>query len=520
MDIAKATPEWQPQFAVAYNTENSFARTIFDNALAAAGRARIAAGDFAAARAYADGDNRALFPYFLSQLEAAGLDSMRAVHIAQDWTRGEARPQPGTPRYDSLLKRVSEETFLGERFGTRNALRARIYHVEGQRTFAHALPNGEIIVGGNGRMYSAFSDNRYFVEKNGGLYIVEAGLYGQGAVRTNNKRWEFTGSIRVDKNQNFDMQISPRLSVGVVVGAKREHFFRIAFNSGFRPPTLEQQFVKLQRANSIVLGGNPRAFEFYNFINNVYTPISFDAFTSARARGVPLSEAAGLLQKFELKAIQPEVARSLEAGYRNNISDKFILDASAYFTLNKNIVSTTQVVGPPPDFKGSFTPIQADSGRFSAGEIFINIDKTITTYGAAVRAVYNFSPHLSLITNYGYNNFIEDNSVRRVIYTNFSTPKHLARANFVARNIAKHLGFSVVVNYTSNFFAILSQDALIEVPAYATLDAQISYKIPALKSFVKVGGTNILNNRHVEALGGGTVGALVYLQLTFDEFLR
>jgi len=55
---------------------------------------------------------------------------------------------------------------------------------------------------------------------------------------------------------------------------------------------------------------------------------------------------------------------------------------------------------------------------------------------------------------------------------------------------------------------------------YVTLDLQTSYKFSAFKTILKIGGTNLLNNRHTQILGGGTIGAMAYVQLTFDEFLH
>ncbi len=58
------------------------------------------------------------------------------------------------------------------------------------------------------------------------------------------------------------------------------------------------------------------------------------------------------------------------------------------------------------------------------------------------------------------------------------------------------------------------------VPAYSTIDAQISYKIPSIKSVVKIGGSNLANQRYIQSLGGPSIGAIYYVSLTFDELMR
>jgi outer membrane receptor protein involved in Fe transport len=49
-------------------------------------------------------------------------------------------------------------------------------------------------------------------------------------------RLKFTGSIRYDKAQNYDGNVSPRVSL-VYSGGERRHNFRGSFQTGFRNPT-------------------------------------------------------------------------------------------------------------------------------------------------------------------------------------------------------------------------------------------------------------------------------------------
>ena len=59
-----------------------------------------------------------------------------------------------------------------------------------------------------------------------------------------------------------------------------------------------------------------------------------------------------------------------------------------------------------------------------------------------------------------------------------------------------------------------------KVPAYTTVDAQLSYRLPNLKSVVKVGGSNLANKWYFQSLGGPNIGAIYYISLTFDELMR
>lgn len=54
------------------------------------------------------------------------------------------------------------------------------------------------------------------------------------------------------------------------------------------------------------------------------------------------------------------------------------------------------------------------------------------------------------------------------------------------------------------------------VPSYGQVDAQVHIKFNRLKTLVKVGVTNLLNNEHYETYGGPKVGRLAYVQVRYN----
>ncbi len=58
------------------------------------------------------------------------------------------------------------------------------------------------------------------------------------------------------------------------------------------------------------------------------------------------------------------------------------------------------------------------------------------------------------------------------------------------------------------------------VPAYHTVDAHVSLKIPMAKILIKVGGSNLFNHRYYQMIAGPTIGAMYYVTFVFDELLR
>jgi outer membrane receptor protein involved in Fe transport len=56
------------------------------------------------------------------------------------------------------------------------------------------------------------------------------------------------------------------------------------------------------------------------------------------------------------------------------------------------------------------------------------------------------------------------------------------------------------------------------VPAYHTLDAQVTYKFPAIKSLVGIGANNMLNQYYITAMGNPSIGGLYYVRFAYNIF--
>ncbi len=58
-----------------------------------------------------------------------------------------------------------------------------------------------------------------------------------------------------------------------------------------------------------------------------------------------------------------------------------------------------------------------------------------------------------------------------------------------------------------------------DVPAFSTVDAQVNYRIPKIKTTIKVGGSNLFNHRYIQYAAGPTIGALYYAAFTVEGLL-
>ena len=80
---------------------------------------------------------------------------------------------------------------------------------------------------------------------------------------------------------------------------------------------------------------------------------------------------------------------------------------------------------------------------------------------------------------------------------------------------SKRIGFNVVMRWQDAFYWE-GELAYGNVDAFATLDAQVNYKFPKIKSMIKLGGTNITNHYYQNAFGNPKIGGLYYATFAFN----
>jgi len=82
-------------------------------------------------------------------------------------------------------------------------------------------------------------------------------------------------------------------------------------------------------------------------------------------------------------------------------------------------------------------------------------------------------------------------------------------------NIAKNMGFKVILRTRSSFdWESNFGDGVVD--DYFNLDFQLNWRLPTIKSMLKFGMSNLGNEYYANTFGGPRIGALPYLQLTYD----
>lgn len=136
--------------------------------------------------------------------------------------------------------------------------KSNLVHFEGLYNFKNQISFMDLMVGGNYRVYNLRSEGTLFNDmaegRDGRIGINEYGAYVQAGKGFFNDHFRLVGSIRYDKNQNFDGQFSPRLSGIFSFG---ENNIRLSYQTGFRIPTTQNQYINLRTPQGTLIGGLP-----------------------------------------------------------------------------------------------------------------------------------------------------------------------------------------------------------------------------------------------------------------------
>jgi outer membrane receptor protein involved in Fe transport len=522
------------------------------------------------------------FPEYIGafvQARSAGADES-AAHSAARAFADRNRLQPGSAQFDQALGAITSRPIPGnaQGVGAQFVDKTNLYHGEFMYDFSNDIKFAEFVMGGNFRQYSLNSEGTLFALDNDGneFTINEFGGYLQGTKRILNDKVKLSASVRYDKNENFEGQWSPRAS-GVWTFTENNNF-RVSWQTGFRIPTTQDQFIDLATPQARLIGGLPFFRDRYNMNNNpVYSLQTVQQFGGAVLAGtqnpavqqaaiqqaqaivlqrvqagqipnnpaaiqaaigalvpqlvpvVAATNAQNLLQPYEFQPWEPERVRVFEVGYKGVIGEKLLVDAYYYFN-TFDVFSGGQIVVQDANFNPASPASALGLNLLSANtrQVYsfpVSDRSEIRTSGWALGLDYALPKGYRLGGNVSYNALNQDENSETI--TSFNTPDYRFNLSFANREVVKNIGFNVVYRWQNDFVwnssvvsPALNQAGLAVVDAFGTLDAQVSYRARDLKSIIKVGGSNILGNSYQQAFVNPFVGSMFYVSITFDEFLN
>jgi len=454
------------------------------------------------------------------------------------------RPQPGTPEFTNLVDLVKANFFQKTPTGTftnpdgtvRPARgggsffdNSKLNHIEGNYKFFNQIKWAEIQIGGNFRQYDLFSNGTIFNEAPtdgvnfSRVVINEFGAYTQIA-KTFAEKLKVTGSIRYDKNENFNGQLSPRLSA--VYELNKNNNLRASFQTGFRNPDTQAQFIFFPTAGPTLLGSAEKNAGRYGVHNGgSYTQTAFTNFRNAggtlSANGTPSGPAAALaiLQDPNATAnvayVQPEQLQSFELGYKGLAFSKLLVDLNGYYTSYNNFLGS-QIVAA----KAATTHQGVVSAPGRLFSLYSNSPEEIKSFGVGLGLTYSLPKNFIVNGNY---NWADIDALETAEFNaGFNTPNNRFSIGIGNRKVAKNLGFNINYRWQEDFLWISSfgNNLPALIPSFGVLDAQVNYKVSSIKSMIKIGATNLGGGDYRTNLGSPFVGQQYYISITFDEFLN
>ena len=458
--------------------------------------------------------------------EIQGLPATQRINVQQDahmFAREEAdlaRYTEGGVLFNAQRDRIVEN---GESIpdGPYFDDKSKMYHGEAQYDFTEMFNgNLELQAGASYRVFDLRSEGTIFPDGNGGIQINEVGGYVQAGRDVVPEKLKLSGSLRFDKNQNFDGQINPRISA--VYTLAKNHNIRGSFQTGFRNPTTQGQYINLNIISARLLGGLRENYEAYGLTTNAYSGGSVLAFRSAYFDDPSerLASYANLLVPVNnFDPVKPEKVKSVEVGYKSLIDNKLLIDAVFYYNIYTDFITQIRIhkasanISEDPSALTSLLSSNADN----TFQIYTNLDDQVTSQGAAIGVTYSLPKGYTLGGNYSWNKLIGGFTENNL--AEFNTPEHKFNVNFGNRKVIDNLGFNIAYRW-QDAFEWQSSFAIGPVPAYSTLDAQVSYKLKELKSIIKLGGSNLFNDYYIQSLGGPNIGAIYYVSITFDELMN
>ena len=417
---------------------------------------------------------------------------------------------PGTEEFKAALEDITSKTAYlhgGTGFYDKSALN----HIHSEYQFNPDFAT--IKIGANLRQYTPDTKGSLFMDTATMITNKEAGFY--TGIETNlfGEFLKMNSTFRADKNENFDLNFSPAMSL--VLKPSEKDIIRFSFSSAIRNPTLSDQYLYYNVGRAILIGNLEGHGEDYG--ENLVTVQSLINYY------LPAQLSKDSLEFFSVAPIKPEKAQSFEVGYRSTFFNKVYLDANYYYSKYTDFIGYQ--IGVKFDTIGNSNADAYDISMPSiqAYRMAANAQSTVTTQGASIGMNYYLSPNITLNGNYSWNKLNKEGEDDPIIPA-YNTPEHKYNLGVVGRdihlsatkNILRDFSFSINYKWVEEFIFEGSPQFTGIVPTYDLVDMQISKKLQQLNATIKVGSSNLLNNMHYEVYGGPYIGRMTYCSLLFD----
>ena len=366
------------------------------------------------------------------------------------------------------------------------------------------------LVGGTAKLYTLNSQGTLFADTTGRIYISETGAFSQISKKFFGDILKLSFSGRYDKNTNFAGKFTPRFSA--VVKVAEDNNIRLSYQSAYRFPSTQNQWINLLVGGGTrLMGGLPQLRDYYKFNTNpAYTLASVTAFGGSAAAGAPNPS---LLKQQVFGEFKPESMNSFELGYKTLIGKKLLIDFYAYAGHYENFISGVTVLQSRNAANPSVYDV-LDANKRIGYSISTNSTANVSTKGWGASLDY-LLPNRFVFTSSIYTDEIGDLPAGFISY--FNTPTWRANFGFSHPGLLMNnrLGFNINLHYQDE---VMYEGTFVtgKISSFNTLDAVLTYRVPKIKSLVKIGGTNVMNKYYNTSYGSPAIGGLYYISFAYN----
>lgn len=443
---------------------------------------------------------------YLSE-KLAGKTDISAHQFARD-VADEGRPAPGSAEFKKLFDQVRSVPI--SKGGGLFVDKTNLYNVEGQYDFSEKTSKvADLLVGANYKRYVLNSEGTLFADSSGKIPINEVGAYIQLTKKIFSDKLKLIASGRYDKNENFEGRFTPRFSA--VIKVAEDNNIRLSYQQAYRFGSTQQQWINLRvGGGTALIGGVPSFKKHYHFDTNPVYSIDNNFF-------------AGDPQVANLNKFKAETVNSFEAGYKGLLFQKRLLvDLYGYYGVYHDFISRTLVVQSVNGDKSVFTDPATVRANLSDPKLAttysvpVNVKGDVNTYGFGLALTYSL-PHNFFIDGNVSSDHLGD--VPEGFIAGFNAPELRAGGSFSNTGFGKQNRFGFNVGYRWQDKIDYQGDfANGVVPAFQTVDAQVSYKFFNPKILLKIGATNLLNQYYRNGFGNPAIGGLYYVSVGYNVF--
>ena len=396
-------------------------------------------------------------------------------------------------------------------------MEASFLHGDVNYDFKNEIDFLDLQVGGSYRLYRLDSEGHVYSDGplgfNEPIPTWEYGAYVQASKNFINERLTLKSSLRYDKNKNFTGRFTPRVSTVLTLGKQRRSSIRASWQTGFRNPANQDTYVAFNAGPLLYLGNIQDNIENYSvrtldgsiisgteLYQNLVTTPSFTEFAQSGQTD------PSILQPANLRFLEQEQITTYELGFRSLFAPQWLVDATFHYNTYKNFTANILSFSPAMGM-----PILTLN----------NVEDPVNSMGVNLGLSYNNDNGWRFGANYNFVNFDADDAREKnpFYFPDFNTPQNSYKLFFGYRSLKKKLGFNVHYRWVEDY-VFQSPNGQGRIESFGILDGAVLYRIPKLRSLLKLGATNITNDGYRTVYGGPLVGGEYYLQWTFDSLFQ